>query len=94
MLQHHTYFNDQVQSLGFERHGMKATVGVIAPGKFHFNTGTAERMSVVSGQLQAKIGGGEWQTYPAGTYFEVPANSCFDVRPVGGTAAYLCEFLG
>jgi len=24
----------------------------------------------------------------------VPANSGFDVRAVGGAAAYLCEFLG
>jgi uncharacterized protein YaiE (UPF0345 family) len=94
MLKHNTYFNDQVQSVGFERNGAKATVGVIAPGEYHFNTGTAERMSVVSGELQAKLAGGSWQSYPAGTYFEVAANSGFDVRPVGGAAAYLCEFLG
>ena len=94
MLKHNTYFEGKVQSVGFERNGARATVGVIAPGEYHFNTGAAERMTVVSGQLRAKATGGEWVTYPTGTYFEVAANSGFDVAAVGGAAAYLCEFLG
>lgn len=93
MLTHNTYFDGNVQSIGFSRHGFKATVGVIAPGEYRFNTGAAERMTVVSGQLMARIDG-EWQAYGAGTYFEVAANSAFDVKAVGGPAAYLCEFLG
>ena len=94
MLKHNTYFDDRVQSVGFERNGLKATVGVIAPGEYHFGTGAAERMSVISGELQAKLAGGEWRNYPAGTAFEVPANSGFDVKAANGAAAYLCEFLG
>jgi uncharacterized protein YaiE (UPF0345 family) len=94
MLKHNTYFDGQVQSVGFERNSHKATVGVIAPGDYHFNTGAAERMTVVSGLLRAKVTGGEWVTYPAGTYFEIAAKSGFDVQAVGGPAAYLCEFLG
>lgn len=94
MLKHNTYFNDAVQSIGFERNGLKATVGVIAPGEYHFNTAAAERMTVVSGTLRARLPSGEWLTYGMGTAFEVPANSGFDVQAVGGPAAYLCEFLG
>jgi uncharacterized protein YaiE (UPF0345 family) len=94
MLKHNTYFEGAVQSLGFERNGLRASVGVIAPGEFHFGTGAAERMTVVSGTLRAKLPGGEWQQYPAGTAFEIAANSGFDVQAVGGPAAYLCEFLG
>jgi len=94
VMQHNTYFDGRVQSIGFERNGFRATVGVIEPGEYHFNTAAAERMTVTSGELRAKLAGGEWQSYPAGTYFEVPANSGFDVRAVGGAAAYLCEFLG
>jgi uncharacterized protein YaiE (UPF0345 family) len=95
MLKHNTYFDDRVQSIGFERNGMRGTVGVIAPGEYHFGTGAAERMTVVSGQLNVKLdGGATWQTFGTGTYFEVPANSGFDVQAVGGPAAYLCEFLG
>lgn len=93
MLKHNSYFEGNVQSIGFDRHGFKATVGVIAPGEYRFNTGAAERMTVVSGQLAAKLDGA-WQTFSAGTYFEVPADSVFDVKAIGGPAAYLCEFLG
>lgn len=94
MLKHNTYFDGAVQSVGFERNGLKATVGVIAPGEYRFNTAAAERMTVVSGELRARLTDADWQCYPAGTAFEVPANSAFDVRAVGGAAAYLCEFLG
>lgn len=94
MLKHNTYFDGNVQSLGFDRNGMRATVGVIAPGEYHFNTAAAERMSVISGQLRARVAGGDWCNYATGTYFEVAANHGFDVQAVGGPAAYLCEFLG
>ena len=94
MLEHNSYFEGAVQSVGFERNGLKATVGVIAPGEYHFGTGAAERMTVTSGSLRARLAGGEWQSYPAGTAFEIAANSGFDVQAVGGPAAYLCEFLG
>lgn len=92
-MKHNTYFDGRVQSIGFERNGFRATVGVIDPGEYHFSTGAAERMTVTSGELRAKLPNGEWKSYPAGTYFEVPANSGFDVQAVGGPAAYLCEFL-
>ena len=92
MLTHNTYFDGKVQSVGFERNGRKATVGVIAPGEFHFGTGAPERMTVTSGELYAKLAGGEWVVYPAGTAFEVPGKSGFDVRATA-PAAYLCEFL-
>ena len=93
MLQHNSYFEGQVQSVGFERNGRRHTVGVIAPGEFHFGTAAAERMTVVSGELWAKLAAGDpWRAYPAGTTFEVPGNSGFDVK-AAAPAAYLCEFL-
>jgi purine/pyrimidine-nucleoside phosphorylase len=91
-LNHNTYFDGQVQSVGFERNGRRATVGVIAPGEFHFGTEAPERMTVVSGELAVRRDGGAWVPYPAGTAFEVPGKSGFDVRAVQ-PAAYLCEFL-
>lgn len=93
MLNHNTYFEGRVQSVGFERNGRRQTVGVIDSGDFHFGTEAAERMTVVSGALQIRIDGADaFQTYPAGTSFEVPAQSGFDVRATAPTA-YLCEFL-
>lgn len=91
MLKHNAYFDGNVQSIGFERMGRRMTTGVIAPGEYHFGTDAAERMTVVSGELDAKIGS-EWRTYPAGTSFEVPGKSGFDVRARHPTA-YFCEYL-
>jgi len=93
MLTHNTYFEGKVQSVGFERNGRKLTAGVIDVGEFHFATNAAERVTVVSGALFVQIDGTtELRHYPAGTAFEVPEKSGFDVRATA-PAAYLCEFL-
>jgi len=92
-LTHNTYFDGNVQSVGFERNGRRATVGVIAPGTYHFGTEAPERMTVVSGALSVKPDGADaWSLYPAGTAFEIAGRSGFDVR-AETPAAYLCEFL-
>jgi uncharacterized protein YaiE (UPF0345 family) len=57
MLKHNTYLEGKVQSVGFERNGRRATVGVIDAGEFHFGTDAPERMTVVSGELRAKLPG-------------------------------------
>lgn len=93
MLKHSSYFEAKVQSVGFERNGLRASVGVVDPGEFHFGTDAAERMTVVSGELWAKLPGETaWRAFPAGTAFEVPAKSGFDVK-AAAAAAYLCEYL-
>ena len=95
-LKHNVYFDGRVQSVGFERLGRRATVGVIAPGSYHFATDAPERMTVVSGELgvrrDAGADAGEWTRYAAGTSFEIAARSGFDVR-ADEPSAYLCEFL-
>ena len=93
VLKHNTYFDGKVQSVGFERNGRRATVGVVAPGEYRFSTDAPERMTVVSGELLARFGaGGQWRGFPAGTAFEVPGKSAFEVK-AADPAAYLCEFL-
>jgi uncharacterized protein YaiE (UPF0345 family) len=92
-LKHNTYFDGQVQSIGFERNGRRATVGVIAPGEYHFGTEAPERMTVLGGELSVRPdGGAAWASYPAGTAFEIAGRSGFDVR-AAQSCAYLCEFL-
>jgi uncharacterized protein YaiE (UPF0345 family) len=92
-LKHNTYFDGNVQSVGFERNGRRATVGVIASGSYHFGTEAPERMTVISGELSVKPNESEdWSLYPAGTAFEIAGQSGFDVR-AETPAAYLCEFL-
>jgi purine/pyrimidine-nucleoside phosphorylase len=94
MLKHNNYFDGNVQSIGFERHGRRMTAGVIAPGEYHFGTTSPERMTIVSGELEIKEDGGPgvWRAYPAGTVFEVKGKAGFTVR-TGSPSAYLCEFL-
>ena len=93
MLKHNSYFDGNVQSIGFERHGRRMTAGVIAPGEYHFGTDAPERMTVTSGELFARFTpDGEWRGYPAGTAFEIPGQGGFDVR-AAEPSAYLCEFL-
>ena len=87
------YFDSKVHSLESERNGKKFSVGIISAGHYHFGTGAAERMTVVSGMLTAKLDGTEeWIHYPAGTNFEIPAKSGFDVKASVDTA-YQCEYL-
>ena len=93
MLSANSYFDNAVQSVAFARHGRRQTVGVIAPGRYHFGTEAAERMTVVSGALRIQLDGQEdWQIYPQGTSFEVAAESGFEVE-VTECAAYWCEYL-
>lgn len=92
-LQHNSYFDGAVQSIGFERDGRRASVGVMAAGDHHFGTDAPERMTVVVGELVIRIDGtDEWTTYPAGTSFEVPGSSGFDLQ-VAAPTAYLCDYL-
>jgi uncharacterized protein YaiE (UPF0345 family) len=93
MLKHNTYFDGRVQSIGFERHSRRMTTGVIDCGEFHFNTDAPERMTVSSGELRVRLTGNtEWRRYPAGTAFEIPGKSGFDVEATEASA-YVCEFL-
>ncbi len=92
-ISHNTYFDGGVQSLGFERGGDRSTVGVINPGTYQFDTGAPERMTVVSGELEALLPGEtHWQSFPQGAVFEIPGSSAFEVR-AEAPSAYLCEFL-
>lgn len=93
MLKHNTYFDGKVQSVGFSRLDRAHSVGVVEEGQFRFDTAAAERMHVVSGEFQVKREGEETFTrVGAGCYFEIKANSYFDVITAGATA-YLCEYL-
>ena len=74
--------------------GSKKTLGLIYPGKFHFNTDKAEGMEIVAGECHVKLDGQmAVQTYPAGQVFKVPARSGFDIEVKSGLCEYICSFL-
>jgi uncharacterized protein YaiE (UPF0345 family) len=75
--------------------GSKKTLGLIYPGQFHFGTDKAERMEIVAGSCTVKLDGQTVaQDYAAGTYFDVPAKSGFDIAVKGGICEYVCSFIG
>jgi hypothetical protein len=74
--------------------GAKKTLGIIFPGSFHFGTGKAERMEVIAGACSVKLDGqATARSCVAGTSFDVPANSGFDISVASGTCEYVCSFL-
>jgi len=74
--------------------GVRKTLGLIFPGKFHFGTGKAERMEIVAGQCAIKLDGqAAVKSYAAGQAFEVPANSGFDIEIKSALCEYICTYL-
>ena len=95
MLKVNEYFDGTVKSIAFTpTEGKTATVGVMAPGEYEFGTAQREIMHVVSGALTVKLPDStDWETFAAGSQFNVPANSKFQLK-VAVDTAYLCEYRG
>lgn len=86
------YFDGKVKSIAFQGEQLPATVGVMAPGEYQFDTSKHETMTVISGALTVKLPGeNEFCTYKAGDQFEIAANKVFDLK-VEQDTAYLCTY--
>ena len=73
--------------------GTKKTIGLIYPGEYHFGTDAPERMDIVAGSCRVKLDGtSEARNYVAGSSFEVPGKSGFDIRVESGITEYVCSF--
>eukprot|EP01041_Mallomonas_annulata_P007101 gene7101-14446_t len=88
------YFGGNVISHGFtSSDGAKKSLGLIRPGTYHFGTGAAERMEVVAGSCTVKLDGSDDETtYAPGSFFEIPANSGFDITVADTICEYICTF--
>lgn len=92
MINVNEYFDGAVKSLGYQSVAGKSTIGVIASGTYEFGTSQHETMTIIEGELAAKLpGASEWQTYTQGQAFEVPANASFQVK-AENPVAYLCQY--
>ena len=93
-LKANVYFDGKVVSHSLElSNGKKKTVGLIYPGSYHFNTDAPERMDIIAGTCRVKTAGDpSWKEFPAGSTFNVPAKSGFDIAVDSGIAEYLCSF--
>ncbi len=88
------YFDGQVTSrtLIFPD-GQRKTLGIMQPGEFAFSTQAAERMEILSGELDVQLPGEDgWKPVQSGESFEVPAHATFTIR-VRSLTDYCCSFL-
>jgi uncharacterized protein YaiE (UPF0345 family) len=88
------YFDGKVvsHSLRFSD-GSKKTIGLVYPGEYHFSTQAAERMEIVAGTCRVRLDGQTKSAeYGAGSAFDVPANSGFNIQVASGIAEYICSF--
>ncbi|WP_432822095.1 pyrimidine/purine nucleoside phosphorylase [Trichloromonas sp.] len=88
------YFNGKVVSHALtQADGSRKTLGLIYPGSFKFNTGAPEKMEIIAGSCRVRIAGaGDWIGFSAGTWFDVPGNSFFEIEVAEGIAEYVCSF--
>lgn len=92
MLHVNEYFEGKVKSIGFENGEGRVTAGVMDSGEYEFGTSEKERMVVCSGELIVKLPGSDaFQSFPAGTEFNVEANQKFQLK-VEQPTAYLCFY--
>lgn len=92
MFETNEYFDGNVKSIAFQVQDKPATVGVMAVGEYVFNTAEKEKMTVITGQLNITLSGETVEkNYSAGQFFEVAADSSFNVS-VPSDCAYLCEY--
>jgi uncharacterized protein YaiE (UPF0345 family) len=88
------YFDGKVVSHSVHfKDGKKKTLGLIYPGTYTFNTGSPERMEIISGSCTMKLAGqSQWKAYGAGTAFGVQGNSSFDIAVEKGITEYICSY--
>ena len=88
------YFDGKVVShaLSFAD-GSRKTLGLLYPGSYRFDTDAPEKMEVIAGACRVRIGGeGDWIGFDAGTWFDVPGKSFFEIEVSEGIAEYVCSF--
>lgn len=89
------YFEGNVTSRTvYEADGTKKTLGIMMPGSYTFGTDDAEHMEIIAGHVEVEIKGeeGNVETIKGGEYFEVPANSSFDIKVLEPTD-YCCTYI-
>lgn len=72
--------------------GSRKSVGVILPSSLTFTTGAPEIMQITGGTCRVRLpGAADWAEYAAGTSFDVPGDSSFDIETTEGVD-YICHF--
>ncbi|MDD3877211.1 MAG: pyrimidine/purine nucleoside phosphorylase [Bacteroidales bacterium] len=92
MFKINTYYDGNVQSIGFETTEGKASVGVMNEGEYEFGTSQKEIMKFTSGKFEVKLPGACcWKKIDINEAFEIEANKKFNVKIIE-TASYICLY--
>jgi len=89
------YFEGNVTSRTvYEEDGSRKTLGIMMPGSYTFAAEEAEHMEIIAGNVEVEIKGeeGNIETIVGGEYFEVPANTSFDIK-VNEPTDYCCTYI-
>jgi uncharacterized protein YaiE (UPF0345 family) len=74
--------------------GSRKTLGLIFPGKYHFNTKAPEEMAIVTGNCKVTLDGASGtEKYSPGDKFNVPGDSGFTIEVDHELCEYICSFL-
>ena len=88
------YFDGQVTSRTvIDSDGTKKTLGIMMPGSYTFGTVEAEHMEILAGKVEVEFpDDSNKEIICGGEYFEVPANSSFDIKVLEVTD-YCCTYI-
>ena len=72
--------------------GTRKSVGVILAASLTFSTGAPETMQITAGSCRVRLAGAEdWAEYAAGSSFDVPGDTSFDIE-TDGQLDYICHY--
>jgi uncharacterized protein YaiE (UPF0345 family) len=89
------YFEGKVTSRTiYEAEGEIKTLGMMMPGTYTFGTQDAEHMEIIAGDIDVTVSGdgSNSEHIKGGGYFEVPANSSFNII-VNEPTDYCCTYI-
>ena len=88
------YFDGAVTSRTvIDKDGTRRTLGIMMPGSYTFGTEQAEHMEILSGDVEVQLpDDSNIEHIKGGEYFEVPANSKFDIK-VNEITDYCCTYI-
>jgi len=88
------YFDGQVTSRTvIQADGSNKTLGIMNPGQYTFGTEQAEHMEILAGEVEVTLADdSNIEIVKGGEYFEVPANSKFDIK-VNTITDYCCTYI-
>ncbi|MBD3841238.1 MAG: DUF1255 family protein [Campylobacterales bacterium] len=88
------YFEGQVTSRTvIDADGTRKTLGIMMPGTYTFGTVQAEHMEILAGKVEVEFpDDSNKEIICGGEYFEVPANSSFDIKVLEVTD-YCCTYI-